>query len=83
MNQGLQKIAFDIFTTCISKSVQLEKEWIPRLESQFADNSSKTENYDVWGILEFLLCFKEIWTFVYDLFVPSIAIASRVICKMM
>ena len=32
MNKELQNIAFDNFNICISKSIQLEIEWIPRLE---------------------------------------------------
>lgn len=50
MNKELQNIAFDIFTSCISKSVQLELKYIPRLKNHFADNFSKIENYDDWGI---------------------------------
>ena len=50
MNKELQNIAFDIFNICISKSIQLEVEWIPRSENQFADYFSKTEDHDDWGV---------------------------------
>ena len=50
MNKELQNIAFDIFNICISKSIQLEIEWIPRSENQFADYFSKIEDHDDWGV---------------------------------
>ena len=49
MKNELQGIALEIFSVCISKSIHLEMEWIPRAENGLADYYSRIEDYDDWG----------------------------------
>ena len=44
----LQKEALAIFTTCVNYHIQLEPEWIPREENEFADYLSKLVDYNDW-----------------------------------
>ena len=46
MKKELQVIALEIFSVCISKSIHLEVEWIPRTENSLADYYSRMEDYD-------------------------------------
>jgi len=50
MNQELQDVAFSIFHLCISYSVHLDIEWIPRTENDQADYLSQIVDYDDWGL---------------------------------
>lgn len=51
MKKELQDIALEIFSICISKSIYLEMEWIPRSENSLADYYSKIgEDFDDWGL---------------------------------
>ena len=50
MKRDLQDIAFGIFKLCMSKSIYLEMEWIPRTENEKADYLSKIVDFDDWGI---------------------------------
>lgn len=50
MKLELQAIAIDIFKLCMSQSVSLEIEWIPRSENEKADYCSKIVEKDDWGI---------------------------------
>jgi hypothetical protein len=55
MNKELQSIAIQIFKICMSKSIQLFMEWIPRSFNERADYLSKVVDYDDWGISNKLL----------------------------
>ena len=55
MKQELQDIAFEIFNVCISKSIHLTMEWIPRSENSMADYISRIEDHDDWGISSHVL----------------------------
>ena len=51
----IQDIALEIFSVCISKSVHLEMEWIPRAENGLANYYCRIEDYDDLGISFHLL----------------------------
>ena len=55
MKKELHDIALEILSVCISKSIHLEMEWIPRSENGLADYYSRIEDYDDWGISFHLL----------------------------
>ena len=50
MKQEPQDVAFSIFHLCISNSVHLDNEWIPRKENDQANYLSKIVDYDDWGL---------------------------------
>lgn len=50
MNRELQDIAYSIFRICMSESIYLEMEWIPRSENEKSDYLSRIVDYDDWGI---------------------------------
>ena len=50
MKTELQDIAYSIFRICMSESIYLEMEWIPRSENEKSDYLSRILDYDDWGI---------------------------------
>jgi len=53
--QELQDVAFSRFHLCISNSVHLDMEWIPRKENDQSDYLSKIVDYDDWGLSWYIL----------------------------
>ncbi|CAG2222178.1 unnamed protein product [Mytilus edulis] len=50
----LQKLALDIFSTCIKHNVNIDMVWIPRTENERADYLSRIIDSDDWAISEFV-----------------------------
>ena len=50
MNRDLQDISYKIFNLCMSRSISLEMEWIPRSENEKSDYLSRIIDFDDWGI---------------------------------
>ncbi|VDI23314.1 Hypothetical predicted protein [Mytilus galloprovincialis] len=50
----LQKLALDIFSTCITHNVNIDMVWIPRTENERADYLSRIIDLDDWAIFEFV-----------------------------
>ena len=50
MKTELQDIAYSIFRMCLSQSISLEIEWIPRSENEKSNYLSKILDFDDWGI---------------------------------
>ena len=60
MNLELQKLAINIFSTCLSNNIRLEIEWIPRNENEQADYVSRL--IDDWCISEiFVQMISDMW----------------------
>lgn len=55
MKRELQDIAYSIFSICMSESIYLEMEWIPRKENEKSDYLSRILDFDDWGISFVLL----------------------------
>ena len=47
----------DIFKVCLSNSILIEIEWVPRNNNERADYLSRIEDFDDWGISEELIAF--------------------------
>ncbi|VDI42225.1 Hypothetical predicted protein [Mytilus galloprovincialis] len=50
----LQKLALDIFSTCIKHNVNIDMVWIPSTENERADYLSRIIDSDDWAISEFV-----------------------------
>ncbi|CAC5408504.1 unnamed protein product [Mytilus coruscus] len=50
----LQKLALDIFSTCIKHNVNIDMVWVPRAENETADFLSRIVDSDDWSISEFV-----------------------------
>jgi hypothetical protein len=53
MKLELQKLARSIYSTCVTNSISIDIQWIPRSENEKADYISRLIDHEDWEVSEF------------------------------